>query len=139
MRNASSFGDRNYKLLSTSRQKVTQRAHCPCIDSRMATEDDISERIRSARISAGFASAAEAARRLGMEAHAYRHYESGSRVPPTSRLPDIAKLFKVSLEWLITGKGNRETAEVIDLWDRMPQSNRKAALSMLRSLSDKEA
>jgi transcriptional regulator with XRE-family HTH domain len=102
----------------------------------MSEISDISDRIGQARRRAGIPSAAEAARRLQMEPHAYRHYESGTRTPPTARLPDIARLYKVSLEWLITGKGDQTSAEVTSLWEHMPAANRPAALRMLRSLSD---
>jgi transcriptional regulator with XRE-family HTH domain len=102
--------------------------------------DGLEARIRQARVKAGFRSAAEAARRLSMDPHAYRHYEAGTRVPPTSRFPDIARLFRVSLEWLISGKdpANGDTINVMRLWSRIEPENRDAALRMLEGLSGDE-
>lgn len=127
---------RNCELRLGSSDKVTQSYLKPVIATAMSELTELAARIFKARKGAGIPSAAEAARRLKMEAHAYRHYENGTRVPPTTRLPDMARVFKVSLEWLITGKGDPSSAEVTSLWEHMTAANRAAALRMLRALAD---
>lgn len=103
----------------------------------VAAMSEMHERIRRARIAAGFNTASEAADRLGMKHHAYRHYESGYRVPPTSRLEDIARAFKVDIQWLVAGKGDKKTdvVEMQELWDRIRAQDKPAALQMLRGLA----
>lgn len=68
--------------------------------SRMSAHD----RLREARIAAGFKSTAEAARALGMMSATLTHHENGTRgfARDAAR---YAKFFKVSLEWLIDGRG----------------------------------
>jgi len=99
---------------------------------------EMHERIRRARIAAGFDTASEAADRLGMKHHAYRHYESGYRTPPTARLDDIARTFKVDIQWLVSGKGDKdsETVEMQALWKRIRARDKSAALLMLRGLAE---
>ena len=98
---------------------------------------DIADRTRRARIAAGFDTASEAANRLSMKPHAYRHYESGYRTPPTSRLGEIARAFRVDMEWLVSGKGEPEdtSAEIVDIWDRISEHDKPAALQVLKSLA----
>lgn len=97
------------------------------------------DRLRSARLAAGFESAADAAQRLGLAAHTYRHYERGDRHPPLDVLPDIARLYKVQLEWLLTGKGdsNGARAEVVNIWDHILPADQPTALRMLKGLVTK--
>lgn len=62
------------------------------------------DRLREARATAGFKSTAEAARALGMQSATLTHHENGTRgfVREAAR---YAKFFKVSLEWLLEGRG----------------------------------
>lgn len=71
------------------------------------------ERLTEAREKAGFATAADAARALGVKLPTYYSHENG-----TSGLrPDVAakyaRKFRVSLEWLLTGKGEAPTTGVV--------------------------
>lgn len=68
------------------------------------------ERLREARLDAGFEDASEAARRLGMAGPTYLGHENGSR-GFKARAPEYARKFKVSLEWLLTGKGQKQGRE----------------------------
>lgn len=62
------------------------------------------ERLAQARRAAGYATAADAARALGMSLPSYTHHENGTR--GLSRAgPRYARFFRVSLDWLIEGRG----------------------------------
>src|ERR1700760_1193989 len=62
------------------------------------------QRLRFAREQAGFARASDAARAMGVEEPTYLGHENGSR--GLSRAgPRYAKFFRVSLDWLLAGRG----------------------------------
>ncbi len=62
------------------------------------------ERLKEARIAAGFKSAAEAARVISMPYPSYMHLESGAR-SFDKHASTLARRFRVNLEWLLTGRG----------------------------------
>lgn len=63
------------------------------------------ERLRQAREAAGFASAADAARRFGWGETTYRSHENGQRNIPRERAPEYARAFRVAPSWLLYGTG----------------------------------
>lgn len=63
------------------------------------------ERLREARIKAGYDTAREAAAALGVSESTYMGHENGYRGFPAKRAPAYARKFKVSEEWLLYGKG----------------------------------
>jgi len=67
---------------------------------------DVATRLREMRISAGFASASEAARRFGWTDATYRHHENGTRNVPKPKAEVYARAFRVSPEWLMFGRGD---------------------------------
>jgi phage repressor protein C with HTH and peptisase S24 domain len=62
------------------------------------------ERLVMARRAAGYATAADAARAMGISEAAYTHHENGTRGLSRSGAR-YARFFHVGLEWLLTGKG----------------------------------
>lgn len=62
------------------------------------------ERLRHARIEAGFQSAADAARRLGISYGTYSGHENGLRGIKESEIQKYARAFSVSPEWLRSGR-----------------------------------
>ena len=63
------------------------------------------ERLADARASAGYVSASDAARAMGVRVETYVHHENGTR--GLSRVAErYARFFRISLEWLLTGKGD---------------------------------
>jgi hypothetical protein len=64
------------------------------------------ERLRQARLQAGYKEASEAARALGMRESTYLGHENGSR-GFKAQADRYARKFGVSLEWLLTGRGPR--------------------------------
>jgi len=65
----------------------------------------IGERLKKARKEAGFASATDAALALGVKYPTYASHENGLRGVVRS-LDLYSRRYKVSLDWLLTGKGN---------------------------------
>ena len=62
------------------------------------------QRLRFAREQAGYASASDAARAIGVEEPTYLGHENGSR-GLSRAAPRYARFFGVSLDWLIDGRG----------------------------------
>lgn len=72
------------------------------------------ERLKKARIAAGFETAKAAADRFNWKIETYRHHENGTGGREVSKrlAPDYAKKFKVRVDWLLYGQGEmRDTAK----------------------------
>lgn len=78
----------------------------------MATMQD---RLREARIAAGFPTAAAAARALGLPYQTYAGHENGKTGFKHEAAERYARKFRVSLEWLITGRGEMRMAKASGL------------------------
>lgn len=66
---------------------------------------DVHERLVISRERAGFDSAADAARALGVKLPTYYSHENGTGGLRASVAERYARKFKVSLDWLLTGRG----------------------------------
>jgi len=66
---------------------------------------EIGQRLKKAREEAGYRFAADAAQALGVKYPTYAAHENGGRGVVRS-LDLYSRRFKVSLDWLLTGKGN---------------------------------
>lgn len=64
------------------------------------------QRLKQARINAGFTSASAAARRLSIPVATYSAHENGGRAFSVEDGTLYARRFGVSLEWLLTGQGD---------------------------------
>lgn len=100
------------------------------------------ERLRIARIRAGFDTGKAAAEAMGVPVATYLGHENGSRGISAKRAGQYAKRFKVTEQWILYGVGpapgseqQGETAEIINLIDHMPPLRRKEALNILRVLA----
>lgn len=71
-----------------------------------------SVRLSQARESAGYASAADAANALGLAYATYAAHENGSRGFTAQSAEKYARKFRVSLEWLLTGRGEMRSSGV---------------------------
>jgi hypothetical protein len=69
---------------------------------------NMSDRLKEARIGAGFETATEAAARCNVGLASYIHHENGTRGIPSDKAKTYAKAFKVSVEWLLYGTGQNE-------------------------------
>lgn len=70
----------------------------------MSTDIEIGGRLKVARKAAGYDSASDAATALGMKYPTYAGHENGSR-GLQKNLARYATFFRVSIDWLLTGKG----------------------------------
>lgn len=70
---------------------------------------DVSDRLTAAREKAGYATAADAARALGVKEQTYYSHENGNSGLRANVADRYARKFKVSLDWLLTGRGSMST------------------------------
>lgn len=71
----------------------------------MSTDIEIGSRLKVARKAAGYDSAADAATALNMKYPTYAGHENGSR-GLQKNLARYAAFFRVSIDWLLTGRGD---------------------------------
>lgn len=64
------------------------------------------ERLKQARITAGFDSASQAAERLGVPLATYQQHENGIRGIPAKRAALYGTFFKAAPEWILYGRGS---------------------------------
>ncbi len=69
------------------------------------------DRLRRARMAAGFETAASAAAALGVSQATYGQHENGLRGFPASKAEKYARRFRVTPEWLLYGRGEDPTAK----------------------------
>lgn len=65
---------------------------------------DQHERLKEARLKAGFKSAADGARFIGVPVEGYRHHENGIRGYNYDKAERYARAYKTTPEWLMGGK-----------------------------------
>ncbi len=80
--------------------------------------DTIGERLRFLRKRLGL-SQKEMAQKLGISRVALARYENNKRYPDTAILAKIAQILGVSLDWLVTGKGEMFTSERDELLNEL--------------------
>lgn len=100
------------------------------------------ERLRIARLRAGYETAKDAAESLGFPVSTYLGHENGSRGISAKKAEIYARKYKVREQWLLYGVGpgpgserNGETAEIIDIVEHLPPIRRSEALRILRVLA----
>ena len=69
-----------------------------------------SERLRKARKAAGFSSASEAARDMGINISTYAHHENGTRDYGADDAAEYARRFAVTPAWLLFGEASGQSA-----------------------------
>lgn len=76
-----------------------------------------SERLREARIRAGFKSARKAANRFNWKYSTYASHENGQTDVPPDMAREYARAFKTSAGWLLTGEGSAtvETVPIVGI------------------------
>ncbi len=107
--------------------------------------DDPAARLRISRLRAGYETGKDAAEALGIAVSTYLSHENGSRGITAKQAEVYARKFKVREQWLLYGVGDGpgsqqtgETAEIVDIVDRLPPIRRKEALRILRVLAGEE-
>jgi hypothetical protein len=103
---------------------------------------DAAERLRIARLRAGFETGKDAAIAMGFPVSTYLAHENGSRGYPASKAATYARKFKVPEVWLLYGTGpgpgteaSGEKAEIINIIDHLPPLRRAEAVRILRVLA----
>lgn len=101
---------------------------------------EIHERLAAARKAAGYESAADAARALGASYPTYAGHENGSSGFKHKTAVVYARKFRISLEWLLTGRGtmsksgeDADLAEIIQLAREVDHACRADVLAYLRA------
>lgn len=92
--------------------QIARASQCPLHDISMhftARMENPGDRLRKSRMDAGFTNAREAADALGVNYSTYGQHENGTRAIPARRAIHYARRFKVSVDWLLTGRGNAAT------------------------------
>lgn len=70
------------------------------------------ERLRAARVKAGYETAKSAAEAMGVTVSTYIQHESGVRGFPASRAARYARFLRVAPEWLLYGRGTGDPIKV---------------------------
>lgn len=76
-------------------------------------KEEVASRLRKARENAGFATVAEAARSLGVNYQTYAGHENGNSGFKSPAAQLYSRKFKVSLDWLLTGRGEMRGQGVV--------------------------
>lgn len=109
---------------------------------------ELHQRVRWARMQAGFDKPTDAARSLNIRPGTYRTYEhapaDGGREAPLSELQRIARKFKVNWVWLAAGEGSPQGApfdderlrHIADRAARVPEGKREDALDAALGVLD---
>ncbi|MEM8615335.1 MAG: helix-turn-helix domain-containing protein [Pseudomonadota bacterium] len=103
---------------------------------------DLHERLRTARIEAGYATARAAAEAFGWNSNTVSSNENGNRTFGREAAARYARAYHVDLGWLLTGRGGMRRgagAEIFDIWDRIPERDRSTARRMLEGLAEPKA
>lgn len=78
------------------------------------------DRLKAARIKAGYATAKSAAEAMGVTVSTYIQHESGVRGFPAGRAARYAKFFRVAPEWLVYNRGSSEPIPVEPTLTELP-------------------
>lgn len=104
--------------------------------------NDPAERLRIARLRAGYETGKEAAEALGFPVSTYLGHENGSRGYPAKKAAIYARRFKVREQWLLYGVGEGPgqlgdySAEIVNIMDHLPPLKKAEALGYLRALAN---
>lgn len=69
---------------------------------------EIADRLQEARKEAGYKTATDAARAFGWNENTYRSNENGQRPPSRQAAVKYARAYRVSVDWLLTGRGAKK-------------------------------
>lgn len=99
------------------------------------------ERLVAARQHAGFVSAADAARALGMPYATYAGHENGSSGFRADKGELYARRFKVRFEWLMRGTGPMvdlatKYQDILTVFDSLPPDLQESYADVLRKLAE---
>lgn len=99
------------------------------------------DRLEQARQAAGFESAADAARALGIPYGTYSVHENGARGFKARSAARYAYFYKVRLEWLLTGHGPMKAGNkppVLEMYEALPPERQREAMRYLMYLKEQD-
>lgn len=76
--------------------------------------EGFAERLKWARMRAGYTHASEAARKLAVKPVTWRSWEAGEREPELNEKQRVARRLKVSWTWLASGEGRPDQGVITD-------------------------
>lgn len=105
----------------------------------MPVDAELANRLKQARVSQGYESAAEAADAMDMSYPTYAGHENGNRGIPARAISRYAAFFKVNLAWLQDGKPpmHGKSIDTPDILADLPPEGRKQALEYIEFLKSK--
>ena len=99
----------------------------------------IAERLRQARMAAGFTSAKDAARALNEPDSTYTQHENAKRGFGTEKATRYAMFFKSNLDWLMTGRGPQKgRTSIEELFSALDDERQEQARQYLQFLHSQQ-
>lgn len=102
--------------------------------------DTAADRLKQARIEAGYDTARAAAEALGLPEQTYYPLERGD-TGFSRRAPVLAHFFGVNLRWLVTGNGPMKRAQkepFLEKFERLPPDRQTQILDMIEFFSSRK-
>lgn len=105
--------------------------------------EDVGKRLHTARKARGL-SRKVVAERLHVSEAAVQHHESGKNDPSLPLLARYSRIYKISTDWIILGKGKgpldaRDPREaVLEVFDQIAPTRQPQALAVLQTFLPKE-
>ena len=96
-----------------------------------------SDRLEMARKRAGFDTASDAARAMGVPVQTYLAHENGSRAFDVETALKYARKFQVPIGWLAGGAGEPSDAPVDRIYSELSPEAQKQALDYLKFLKER--
>lgn len=97
----------------------------------------MSDRLRQARVKAGYITAKEASEAMGVVYATYVGHENGSR----GFFDDVARyarFFKVNAEWILTGRGDMKGDDIASTFQQLSPDAQRQAREYLDFLKSRE-
>jgi DNA-binding XRE family transcriptional regulator len=97
-------------------------------------DQKLADRLKQARKLAGYESASDAARDLGVPVGSYGCHENGDRGFKRDRALKYARAFKVDPQWLLYGIGNPRGPDILDKIKALNEDNQRFVLKQIDTL-----
>lgn len=117
-------------------RRVGSAGNLLLVEDTPESRKEIAERIRRARLSAGYENTSEFARLVGVQPNTIYRAESGLNVPDIFTLEGISRVARVTIDSLIRGQEPSRGHKVLQEWLLTPRgaSASEAAIAFLEAL-----
>ena len=109
-----SISDPRLSIYENNTQRIFLSQYPTYHKNAQSDEMEKNERLKQARIDAGFRFASHAADSLGVKRPTYVHHENGTRDFGADEARQYARRFKVSPEWLLYGTGSAKNSAAVE-------------------------